>query len=64
MYKRQVADLNLLHGASAPQEVVDAMYGAKAIFDTYTPAQVAAMNSTQKAQLASWTNTLLSLIHI
>ena len=53
-----VADLNLLHGASAPQEVVDAMYGAKAIFDTYTPAQVAAMNSTQKAQLASWTNTL------
>lgn len=53
-----VAELNLLHGASAPQEVVDAMYAAKALFQAYTPAQVAAMNSSQKAQFTALTTTL------
>jgi len=53
-----VAELNLLHGASAPQQVVDAMYAAKALFETYTPAQVASMNSSQKAQFTALTTTL------
>jgi len=52
------AELNLLQGATAPQAVVDAMYRAKAIFQQYTPAQVGAMTSEQKAELQSLATTL------
>jgi hypothetical protein len=44
------AKLNILHGASAPDEVKDAMKGAEDLFKKYTPAQVAAMKGAHKVR--------------
>lgn len=52
------AELNILQGASVPQEVVDAYLAARSIFQQYTPAQVAGMSSSQKAELQALANTL------
>lgn len=40
------AKLNVLNGASAPDEVKDALAKSKALFEKYTPAQVAAMRGS------------------
>lgn len=52
------AELNLLHGSTAPWEVVDAMYAAKDLFETYTPADVAGMSPAQRQQFSSLASTL------
>lgn len=40
------AKLNTLNGASAPDEVKDALAKSKALFQKYTPAQIAAMRAS------------------
>jgi len=52
------AELNLLHGSTAPWEVVDAMYAARDLFETYSPADVAAMGAVQRQQFTSLASTL------
>jgi len=38
--------------------VVDAMYAAKDLFETYSPADVAAMSAAQRQQFTSLASTL------
>lgn len=52
------AELNLLRGSTAPWSVVDAMYAAKDLFETYTPADVAGMSPAQRQQFVSLASTL------
>jgi hypothetical protein len=54
------AVLNQLNGASTPANVQTALNQAKALFQTYTPAQIAALkgNSALRAQFVSLAGTL------
>ena len=54
------AVLNVLNGASAPGEVTDAIAAANSLFNTYTPAQIAALrgNDPLRAQFVSLAATL------
>ena len=44
-HQYMAARLNILNGASAPSSVTDAIAAATALFNAYTPAQIAAMDS-------------------
>jgi hypothetical protein len=54
------AVLNLEAGASAPEEVMDAMSEAETLFKTYTPAQIGALrgNNALRQQFISLANLL------